>query len=82
MNNYFNLSLDDLPNNIKKIIFEMCSKYNNELNNLPKSLEYLELNLSYNKKLLNMSSKLIVLVCSEKYRYQNDYINKCKIEFL
>ena len=39
----FNLELNDLPNSLKKIIFYRYSKYNKELNCLPKFVEHIQL---------------------------------------
>ena len=42
LDEYFNLELNDLPTSIKKIIFDKESKYNNELNCLPKFVEQIQ----------------------------------------
>jgi hypothetical protein len=59
----FNSELNNLPNSIKIIRFNICSNYNLELNNLPKSLEILELPKKYNNKIKNIytNCKIIYL---------------------
>jgi hypothetical protein len=57
----FNLELNNLPNSIKIIRFDIDSNYNSELNNLPKSLEILELPKKYNNKIINLSTNCIVI---------------------
>ena len=69
----FNLELNNLPTSIKKIIF-LNSNYNAELNNLPNSIEYIQLPFRYDKKILNIPTKLKVIKCSEDYKYINDFI--------
>ena len=51
----YNLELNNLPNSIKIIRFNIDSNYNLELNNLPKSLEILQLPKTYNKEIKNLS---------------------------
>jgi len=68
----FNLELNDLPISIKKIIFNN-DNYDKELNNLPNSIEYIE--LPYNYKYQNISKKLKQIKCYENYKYINDFVN-------
>ena len=70
----FNLELNNLPTSIKKIII-LNNRYNWELNNLPNSIEYIQLPIFYDKKILNIPSKLKVIKCSKDYKYINDFIN-------
>ena len=53
----FNLELNNLPNSIKKIKFNISSKYDKELNNLPKFLELLELPKNYLFPISNINSE-------------------------
>ena len=78
----FDLNLNNLPNNIKKISFHTCSQFNHELNYLPKSLKYLKLNSLYNKKILNIPPKLFLIICSKKYKFINDFDDECEIKYL
>ena len=57
---YFNLPLDNLPNSIKSIKFNKYSEYDITLNNLPKSLEILELPFEYDIPIKNINPKCIV----------------------
>jgi hypothetical protein len=57
----FNLELNNLPNSIKIIRFDIDSYYNSELNNLPKSLEILELPKRYNKEIKNISTNCKII---------------------
>jgi hypothetical protein len=63
----FNLELNNLPNSIKIIRFDIDSNYNSELNNLPKSLEILELPKKYNNKIKNLSTNCKII---QKIEYQ------------
>ena len=71
----FNLELNDLPTSIKKIIFNKNSKYNKELNCLPKFVEQIQLSEYYNKQIKNLPSKLNKVICSSKYKYIKDFNN-------
>ena len=68
-----------MPNSIKKIKFKSNSKYNKELNNLPKSLEYLELNNNYDKKIMTVYPNLKTLSCSKNYKYIGEIDNDINI---
>jgi hypothetical protein len=57
----FNSELNNLPNSIKIIRFNININYNLELNNLPKSLEILQLPKKYNKKIKNISSNCKII---------------------
>jgi hypothetical protein len=69
-----------LPSGIKKIVFHRYTiEYNKELNCLPKSIEYLILNNSYDKKISNIPANLKTLECSKDYQFINDFIDKCQV---
>lgn len=59
LGDYFNKELLNLPNSIKKIIFNKESHYDKYLNCLPQSIEYLELPTNYKKKISNIPRNLI-----------------------
>ena len=61
----FNLPLDNLPNSIKKISFSHY-KYDHELNNLPKSLEILQLPHCSKFKINNLPTDCKII-------YKNNY---------
>jgi hypothetical protein len=71
----FNLELNNLPNSIKKIIFNEQSRYNYKLDNLPNSLEYLELNKNYAHPIQKFPFNLSTIKCSSKYKYINNFNN-------
>ena len=71
----FNLELNDLPTSIKKIIFDEWSKYNKELNCLPKFVESIQLPKNYDKQIKNLPSKLNKVICSTQYKYIEDFNN-------
>jgi hypothetical protein len=75
----FNQELNNLPNSIKKIIFNKQSKYNKELNCLPKFVEILQLPIYYNKRILKLPSAIKKIICSKKHKYIGD-IYGCQIE--
>jgi hypothetical protein len=58
---FFNSELNNLPNSIKIIRFDIYSGYNLELNNLPKSLEILKLPINYNNKIKNLSTNCKII---------------------
>ena len=58
----FYLELNNLPNSIKIIRFDIDSNYNLELNNLPKSLEILELQKEYNQEIKNLSTNCKIIL--------------------
>jgi hypothetical protein len=68
--------LKTIPIGIKKILFDNHCEYNEELNCLPKSIEYIRLNYNYDKKISNAPTNLKTLECSEDYKFINDFINK------
>ena len=75
MDRNFNLKLNDLPTSIKKIIFHINSEYNKELNCLPKFVEQIQLPKNYNKQIKNLPSKLNKVICSNQYKYIEDFNN-------
>jgi hypothetical protein len=52
---HFDLELNNLPNSIKIIKFNVHSKYKKELNNLSESLEVLELPKKYSTPITNVN---------------------------
>jgi len=58
----FNLPLTNLLNSIKIISFNVNSKYDKELNNLPNFLEKLYLPIGYNKEIKNINYQCIVMI--------------------
>ena len=59
---------------VKKIIFVKFSKYDNELNYLPKSVEFIQLPQSYDKKIYNIPLSLRKVIFSLKYPFINDFV--------
>jgi hypothetical protein len=74
-----NLELSNLPNGIKKITFNEYCQFNKELNCLPKSIEFIKLNKSYDKKISNIPTNLKILECSKNYKFINDFISKYEV---
>lgn len=68
--------LDNLPSSVKKIIFNRMCDYNNELNNLPSGLEFLQLPKHYKFEIINIPQKLKTLVCGREYSYIDSFANK------
>jgi hypothetical protein len=68
--------MDNLPNGIKEITFSTFCSYNEELNCLPKSVEYIKLNYNYNKKIVNIPNELTKIVCYKEYKFIDDFTNK------
>ena len=58
--NFINFEINNLPNNIKKLIFRRFSIFNEQLNCLPESLEYLELPKCYSKKISKFAIQNII----------------------
>ena len=69
----FNLKLENLPISIRKIIFDIDSKYDKELNCLPYFVEFLQLPKKYNKRILNLPKELKEIMCSKDYEYIDDF---------
>ena len=78
----FNLELQNLPNSIKKISFDCYSKYDKELNCLPESVEYLKLNISYDKRIKKFPLNLKTIKCNEIYIYIDDFKDKYNVIIL
>jgi hypothetical protein len=78
-----NLELNNLPSEIKKIVFNNNNifdyGYNKELNCLPKSIEHLKLNKRFDKKISNIPTNLKILECSADYKFINDFIGKYQV---
>ena len=68
-------SLENLPFGIKSIEFYRHSNYLLELKNLPDSVEYIKLPFDYDKKIVNIPKNLKKIMCSNKYKYIDDFIN-------
>jgi hypothetical protein len=79
LHNIENLELSNLPSGIKKIVFYKYCKYNKELNCLPKSIEYIILNIDYDKKISNIPANFKTLECSKDYKFINDFIDKYEV---
>ena len=69
----FNSSIDNLPPNIKKIIFYPDSKFNQPINNLPTSLEELQLGKHFSQSLdfLPESLKVLKIYSDKKLNLDN-----------
>jgi hypothetical protein len=74
-----NLELDNLPTGIKKIVFNNNCYYNRKFNCLPKSIEYIKLNVQYDKKISNIPANLKTLECSKDYKFINDFIDEYEV---
>ena len=59
--------MNNLPNSIKKIKFNIESQYNKELNNLPIGLEYLELGKNFNNPIKSIPANSLIIKCSKNY---------------
>jgi hypothetical protein len=66
----FDLELNDLPQSIKKIIFNSYN-YIHELNCLPSNIEYIQLPENYKKEIIKYPNKLKTIKCSNKYKFIN-----------
>ena len=63
-----------MPNQLKIIkILDDCvhSKYNKDLNNLPNSIEIIELNKNYNKPIVIIPKNLKLIKCHKDYKHFN-----------
>ncbi len=70
---YFSLRMDNLPSSIKKIIIDIDSDYNEDLNCLPDYVEELQLNRKYKKRIFRIPSNLKKLICDKNYSYKDDF---------
>jgi len=70
----FILELNNLSTSIKKISFHN-SDYDRKLNNLPSSIEYIELSFNYQYQIKNIPKKLKQIKCFKNYKYINDFGN-------
>ena len=68
-----------MVNSIKKIVFKN-SHYNWELNNLPNSIEQLELPKEYKFSIEKIPNNLKKIICSDNYKFKNDYVG-IRIEY-
>ena len=71
--------MNNLPNSIKKIKFDIKSQYNKKLNNLPIGLEYLELGEYFDNPIINIRSNLLTIKCSKNYKYISNYLNMINV---
>jgi len=71
----FVLELINLPNSIKQVIFSLDSQYDESLDNLPNSVEYLKLPQDYLLKIKKFPKNLKKIVCVEDYEYIDDFKN-------
>ena len=70
----FNLELNNLPNQLKKISIRNVNLYDKELNNLPESVELIELPIGYDKKLSKLPKNLKTIRCDRDYKFKNDFV--------
>jgi hypothetical protein len=68
----FNLKLENLPNSIKQISLNNVY-YNQDLNLLPVSIEFIALPYYYHKKIYHIPKSLKRIKCSQDYIFINDY---------
>ncbi len=74
LNINFKLKINDLPNGIKTLI--ICNEeYNEELNNLPDSLEHLELPYCYEKEIKKIPKNLKTIKLNQYYKFRNIFFN-------
>jgi hypothetical protein len=80
----FNLKLNNLPNSIKKIIFNNYNNdlYDKDLNSLVDTIEFIQLPLNYNKKIIIIPKSLKVIKCHYNYPFANDYEKNIHIEII
>ena len=69
----FNQKVNNLPSSLKKLTFNEDSKYDKELNCLPKKLELLQLPFEYKLEIKNVPNGLNKVICSEDYEYINNF---------
>ncbi len=78
---YFNLELNNLPNNIIKLKFHRNSSYNKNLNSLTDTIEFIQLPKNYDKKIFHIPKSLKTIRCHYSYKFINDLKKKnIKIE--
>jgi hypothetical protein len=73
LNMFFDLKFNNLPNNIKKIIFNRDSRYDKDLNSLPDSVEFIRLPSTYTKKIKSVPKSLKCIECHHHYMFNNCY---------
>ena len=66
--------MNNLPTSIKKLVINEHSNYDKDLNCLPYYIEELQLNKSYNKRILKIPQNLKKIICHKNYLYKNDFI--------
>lgn len=69
LGDHFDIELLNLPNSIKKIIFNERNCYSHYLNCLPQSVEYIELPMYYKKKISNIPKSLKKVFHYNEYFY-------------
>lgn len=76
--NFFNIPINNLPNTIKKIIFEPKGmfQYEHELNNLPDSVELLQLPSNYILEITKFPPNLKKIICDKYYPYRKNIKKK------
>lgn len=67
--------IDNLPTSIVNLIINH-PYFNQELNNLPNSIEYLRLNSEYNQKFEKIPNKLKTMECFDIYEYKDFFVSK------
>ena len=65
------IPLDNLPNGIKRIIIENYY-YDNKLNLLPDSVEYIKLPKNYMVTINKLPKNLFTIECDKGYRFINE----------
>ena len=71
--------VNNLPTSIKKLVFDIHSLYEQDLNCLPDYIEELQLNMYYRQRILNIPSNLKKLICYELYPHKDDF-SMCEVE--
>ena len=67
--------MENLPNQIKSIIFDepfLGSYYNQNLNSLPDSVEYIKLPKNYMVTINKLPKNLFTIECDKGYRFINE----------
>lgn len=77
----FSDCLDNLPNQLKKL--KLCDKFKckhiKNIDNLPNSIEFIELNYNFNGRIRNIPNKLTKVKIKSNYKFQSDFANCEKI---
>ena len=71
---FFNQSLDYLPPNLKELSFCFVSKFNNSIDNLPNSVEYICFGNDFNQNIDNLPLRLKELHLSSNFNKPIDFL--------